>query len=116
MVKYDMMSYYYLYLTSSNILKISFHVIFSEINVERKRKIHVENSFDLAKMANSQVDDPLIRELLAKESKFRMLLNSTKTPVYNSLEQALANKVLFDGPMDKFENCPLGNGKILSYS
>uniref|UniRef100_A0A183C254 Nuclear receptor domain-containing protein n=1 Tax=Globodera pallida TaxID=36090 RepID=A0A183C254_GLOPA len=80
---------------------------FTELNVERKRKVHMANASILVEQFSWDQEDPLVRELLAKQRQFRTLLTSSFTPIFSTLDHALQQPSVFDGSMKIFENFQL---------
>ncbi|KAI3415557.1 hypothetical protein GPALN_005163 [Globodera pallida] len=81
---------------------------FTELNVERKRRVHMANASILVEQFGWDQEDPLVRELLAKQRQFRTLLTSSFTPIFSTLDHALQQPSVFDGSMKIFENFQLG--------
>lgn len=82
----------------------------SEINIARKRKVHVQ--LDLGEEHIQEAEDPFVRELLAKERQFRIYLTSMQTPIHAHLEGALAeDQSIFEQPIEQLQQKHIGPGK-----
>ncbi|KAL3096233.1 hypothetical protein niasHT_021947 [Heterodera trifolii] len=82
-------------------------MVFTELNVERKRRVNMAKAFILGDQFDRGQEDPLISQLLAKRKQFRTLLTSSFTPIFETIDHAFQQRTVFDGPMKIFENFQL---------